>query len=114
MHAIYAFLSEPAFEHGFSHVDCDVTEFDERADIPCVARSAEDFPRDCRSYEVSSGSSEYRDGRAIDISATKKRRNLLGVNGYDAGFVCAQHQPIAQFSSGSAVAVVVVLDLPEH
>jgi sulfotransferase len=34
MHAIYAFLGEPAFEHDFGHVDYDVTEFDERAGTP--------------------------------------------------------------------------------
>jgi sulfotransferase len=34
MHAIYAFLGEPAFEHDFNHVDYDVTEFDERAGTP--------------------------------------------------------------------------------
>jgi sulfotransferase len=34
MHAIYAFLGEPAFEHDFDHVDYDVTEFDERAGTP--------------------------------------------------------------------------------
>jgi sulfotransferase len=34
MHAIYAFINEPAFEHDFDHVDYDVTEFDERAGTP--------------------------------------------------------------------------------
>jgi sulfotransferase len=34
MHAIYAFLGEPAFEHDFEHVDYDVTEFDDRAGTP--------------------------------------------------------------------------------
>jgi sulfotransferase len=34
MHAIYDFIGEPAFEHDFSHVDYDVTEFDERAGTP--------------------------------------------------------------------------------
>jgi sulfotransferase len=34
MHAIYAFLGEPMFEHDFGHVDYDVTEFDERAGTP--------------------------------------------------------------------------------
>jgi sulfotransferase len=34
MHAIYAFIDEPPFEHDFSHVDYDVTEFDERAGTP--------------------------------------------------------------------------------
>ena len=34
MHAIYAFLGEPAFEHDFDHIDYDVTEFDERAGTP--------------------------------------------------------------------------------
>jgi len=34
MHAIYAFLGEPAFEHDFGHVDYEVTEFDERAGTP--------------------------------------------------------------------------------
>ena len=34
MHAIYAFIGEPAFEHDFDHVDYDVTEFDERAGTP--------------------------------------------------------------------------------
>ncbi|WP_156689242.1 sulfotransferase family protein [Mycobacterium sp. Marseille-P9652] len=34
MKAIYAFLGEPQFEHDFSHVDYDVTEFDERAGTP--------------------------------------------------------------------------------
>ena len=34
LHAIYAFLGEPAFEHDFDHVDYDVTEFDERAGTP--------------------------------------------------------------------------------
>ena len=34
MHAIYAFLGEPVFEHDFGHVDYDVTEFDERAGTP--------------------------------------------------------------------------------
>ena len=34
MHAIYAFLGEPVFEHDFDHTDYDVTEFDERAGTP--------------------------------------------------------------------------------
>jgi sulfotransferase len=34
MHAIYAFLGLPVFEHDFGHVDYDVTEFDERAGTP--------------------------------------------------------------------------------
>jgi sulfotransferase len=34
MHAIYAFIGEPAFEHDFDHVDYDVTGFDERAGTP--------------------------------------------------------------------------------
>ena len=34
MHAIYAFIGEPAFEHDFDHVDYDVTDFDERAGTP--------------------------------------------------------------------------------
>jgi sulfotransferase len=34
LHAIYAFLGEPPFEHDFDHVDYDVTEFDERAGTP--------------------------------------------------------------------------------
>jgi sulfotransferase len=34
MHAIYAFIGEPAFEHDFDHIDYDVTEFDERAGTP--------------------------------------------------------------------------------
>jgi sulfotransferase len=34
MHAIYAFLGEPVFEHDFNHTDYDVTEFDERAGTP--------------------------------------------------------------------------------
>ena len=34
MHAIYAFIDEPGFEHDFDHVDYDVTEFDERAGTP--------------------------------------------------------------------------------
>jgi sulfotransferase len=34
MHAIYAFLDEPAFDHNFEHVDFDVTEFDQRAGTP--------------------------------------------------------------------------------
>ncbi|OIN81349.1 sulfotransferase family protein [Mycobacterium malmoense] len=34
MHAIYAFIDEPVFEHDFGHVDYDVTEFDERAGTP--------------------------------------------------------------------------------
>ncbi len=34
MQAIYTFIAEPAFEHDFSHVDYDVTEFDERAGTP--------------------------------------------------------------------------------
>lgn len=34
MHAIYAFIGEPVFEHDFDHVDYDVTEFDERAGTP--------------------------------------------------------------------------------
>ena len=34
MHAIYAFIGEPTFEHEFDHIDYDVTEFDERAGTP--------------------------------------------------------------------------------
>lgn len=34
MHAIYEFIGEPAFEHDFTSVDYDVTEFDERAGTP--------------------------------------------------------------------------------
>jgi sulfotransferase len=34
MHAIYAFIGEPVFEHDFGHVDYDVTEFDEQAGTP--------------------------------------------------------------------------------
>ncbi|ORA79080.1 sulfotransferase [Mycobacterium malmoense] len=34
LHAIYAFIGEPVFEHDFDHVDYDVTEFDERAGTP--------------------------------------------------------------------------------
>jgi sulfotransferase len=34
MHAIYGFIGEPTFEHDFSHVDYDVTGFDERAGTP--------------------------------------------------------------------------------
>jgi sulfotransferase len=34
MHAIYAFIDEPAFEHDFDHIDYDVREFDERAGTP--------------------------------------------------------------------------------
>jgi sulfotransferase len=34
MHAIYAFIGEPAFEHDFDHVDYDVSEFDQRAGTP--------------------------------------------------------------------------------
>jgi sulfotransferase len=34
MHAIYAFLEEPVFEHDFEHVEYDVAEFDERAGTP--------------------------------------------------------------------------------
>lgn len=34
MHAIYEFIGEAAFEHDFSHVDYDVSEFDERAGTP--------------------------------------------------------------------------------
>ena len=34
LHAIYAFLGEPVFEHDFTHVDYDVTEFDQRAGTP--------------------------------------------------------------------------------
>ena len=34
MHAIYAFIDEPAFEHDFDHIDYNVTEFDERAGTP--------------------------------------------------------------------------------
>jgi sulfotransferase len=48
MHAIYAFIGEPAFEHDFDHVDYDVTEFDERAGTPglhTVARTVKAEPR---------------------------------------------------------------------
>ena len=41
-------------------------------------------------------------------------RNRLGANRYDAGFVGAQHQPVAQFLGRPAVVVVVVLDLLER
>ena len=34
MHAIYAFLGEPPFEHDFDHIDYDVTEFDQRLGTP--------------------------------------------------------------------------------
>ncbi|WP_172831712.1 sulfotransferase domain-containing protein, partial [Mycobacterium asiaticum] len=34
MQAIYTFIGEPAFDHDFSHVEYDVTEFDERAGTP--------------------------------------------------------------------------------
>lgn len=34
MHAIYAFIGEPLYEHDFGRVDYDVTEFDERAGTP--------------------------------------------------------------------------------
>jgi sulfotransferase len=34
MYEIYAFLGEPVFDHDFSHVDYDLTEFDERAGTP--------------------------------------------------------------------------------
>ncbi|OMC38273.1 sulfotransferase [Mycobacterium sp. GA-1841] len=34
MRAVYEFIGEPDFEHDFSHVDYDVTEFDERAGTP--------------------------------------------------------------------------------
>jgi sulfotransferase len=34
MHAIYEFIGETVFEHDFSHVDYDVTEFDDRAGTP--------------------------------------------------------------------------------
>ena len=34
MHAIYAFLGEPTFEHDFDHIDYDVTEFDQRLGTP--------------------------------------------------------------------------------
>ena len=34
MHAIYAFIDEPAFEHDFDHIEYDVREFDERAGTP--------------------------------------------------------------------------------
>jgi sulfotransferase len=48
MHAIYAFIGEPAFEHDFDHVDYDVTEFDERAGTPglhTVGRTVKAEPR---------------------------------------------------------------------
>jgi sulfotransferase len=48
MHAIYAFLGEPAFEHDFDHVDYDVTEFDVRAGTPglhTVGRTVKAEPR---------------------------------------------------------------------
>jgi sulfotransferase len=48
MHAIYAFIGEPAFEHDFDHIDYDVTEFDERAGTPglhTVGRSVKSEPR---------------------------------------------------------------------
>jgi len=34
MHAIYEFIDEPPFEHNFTKVDYDVTEFDRRAGTP--------------------------------------------------------------------------------
>ena len=34
LHALYAFLDEPEFEHDFEHIDYDVTEFDDRAGTP--------------------------------------------------------------------------------
>ena len=34
MHAIYAFIGEPAFEHHFDPVDYEVTDFDKRAGTP--------------------------------------------------------------------------------
>lgn len=34
MRAIYDFIGEPMFEHGFDHIDFDVTEFDDRAGTP--------------------------------------------------------------------------------
>lgn len=34
MRAIYEFIGEPVFAHDFTHVDYDVTEFDERAGTP--------------------------------------------------------------------------------
>jgi sulfotransferase len=49
MHAIYAFLGEPAFEHDFEHVDYDVTEFDERLGTPglhTVHRTVKAGPRE--------------------------------------------------------------------
>ncbi|VBA42995.1 hypothetical protein LAUMK136_04851 [Mycobacterium attenuatum] len=43
MQAVYSFLGEPVFDHDFSHVEYDVTEFDERAGhrdcTPCAPRS---------------------------------------------------------------------------
>ncbi len=83
MHAIYAFIDEPAFEHDFDHIDYAVTECDERAGtrsytpwVPpsrpsrvraCCRRTCSSdlsttpsgairriFPRGCRSCEVSS------------------------------------------------------------
>jgi sulfotransferase len=48
MHAIYAFINEPAFEHDFDHVDYDVTEFDQRAGTPglhTVRRTVQAEPR---------------------------------------------------------------------
>ena len=34
MKAIYDFIDEPGFEHQFTHVDYDVTDFDDRAGTP--------------------------------------------------------------------------------
>jgi hypothetical protein len=49
MHAIYALLGEPGFEHDFDHIDYDVTDFDERAGTPglhTVAATVKAEPRD--------------------------------------------------------------------
>ncbi|MEB3051284.1 sulfotransferase [Mycolicibacter sp. MYC123] len=49
MHAIYAFLGEPPFEHDFDHIDYDVTEFDDRAGTPglhTVGGTVKAQPRD--------------------------------------------------------------------
>lgn len=49
MEAVYRFLDEPVFAHDFSHVDYDVTEFDERAGTPglhTVASTVRAEPRD--------------------------------------------------------------------
>ncbi len=103
MHAVYAFIGEPAFEHEFDRVDYDVTEFDERAGTPglhTVRSTVKAEPRVSTANRCVSPSSPQPGARPVSVVFLDTRELAQACS---RGFV--QRRPGNRMKSVSAEAI---------